>query len=346
MATRHISILTLIGIACLGLVSSAQGPQHTASASHPYTAPRNAFGQPDLEGRWENNSITPLQRPAEWAGKTTLTEAEVRQLQAASRRLEESGDALFGDELVLDVIKGQKESASHDTETGNYNAFWLPNRDIDNRTSLIIDPADGRIPPLTPQAQARRAAVAEQRRLHPADGPESRGLSERCITFGVPRFGAAYSSVYEIVQAPDAAVFRMETIHDARVIPLDARPHLPGAMQQWMGNSRGHWEGETLVVETANFNGKNPFQGSSENMRLVERFTRVDENTMRYQFTIDDPSTWARPWSAEVPWAKTIGPLFEHACHEGNLGLYNILAGARVEEKRAAEGAAPKDGAK
>src|SRR4030095_9159949 len=133
MATRHISILTLIGIACLGLVSSAQGPQHTASASHPSPAPRNAFGHPDLEGRWENNSITPLQRPAEWAGKTTLTETEVRQLQAASRRLEESGDALFGDELVLDVIKGQKESASHDTETGNYNAFWLPSRDIANR---------------------------------------------------------------------------------------------------------------------------------------------------------------------------------------------------------------------
>src|SRR5262245_16127740 len=195
MSTRRISILTLIGIACLGIVSSAQGPQHKASTSHPYSAPRNAFGQPDLEGRWENNSITPLQRPPEWADKTTLTEAEVRLLEAASRRLEESGDALFGDELVLDVIKGQKESASHDTQTGNYNAAWLPSRDIDNRTSLIIDPPDGRTPPLTPEAQARRAATAEQRRLRPADGPESRVLSERCITFGVPRFGAAYSSV-------------------------------------------------------------------------------------------------------------------------------------------------------
>ena len=331
MATRRISILTLIGIACLGLVSSAQGPQHKASASHPYTAPRNAFGQPDLEGRWENNSITPLQRPAEWADRTTLTEAEVRQLEAASRRLEESGDALFGDELVLDVLKGQKESASHDTETGNYNGFWLPNRDIDNRTSLIIDPPDGRIPPLTPQAQARRAAATEQRRLHPADGPASRGLSERCITFGVPRFGAAYSSVYEIVQSPDAAVFRMETIHDARVIPLDGRPHLPGAMQQWMGNARGHWEGETLVVETQGFTDKGGFIGSSTG-QMVERFTLVAENVLQYDATMTDPGTWTRPWTARILFKKIDGPLLEYGCHEGNTGMSGILSGARHQE--------------
>jgi hypothetical protein len=222
MTTRHLSILTVFGIACLTLVSSAEG-QQPASASLPYTAPRNAFGQPDLEGRWENNGITPLQRPPEWAGKTTLTDDELEQLVAASRRLEESGAALFGDELVLDAIKGQREADSLESETGNYNGFWLPSRDIDNRTSLIVDPPDGRIPALVPQAQERRRAAAERRRLHPADGPENRGLSERCVTFGVPRFGAAYSSVYEIVQSPATAVFRMETIHDARVVPLDGR---------------------------------------------------------------------------------------------------------------------------
>ena len=158
MTTKRISILTLISIACLGLVSSAQGPH--LRAPHAYTAPRNAFGQPDLEGRWENNSITPLQRPEEWANKATLTDAEVRQLQAASRQLEDSGDALFGDELVQDVLKGKTQPASHDTETGNYNGFWLPSRDTDNRTSLIIDPPNGRIPPLTPQAQEVLAVLS------------------------------------------------------------------------------------------------------------------------------------------------------------------------------------------
>lgn len=331
MTTRRVSVLTLISIASLGLVSSAQGPQHKMSASRPYTAPRNAFGQPDLEGRWENNSITPLQRPAEWADKTTLTEAEVKQLKAASRRLEESGDALFGDELVLDVLKGQQAPVSHDTETGNYNGFWLPSRDIDSRTSLIIDPPDGRIPPLTPQAQARRAAAAERRRLHPADGPESRGLSERCITFGVPRFGAAYSSVYEIVQSPTAAVFRMETIHDARVIPLDRSAHLGKAIEQWMGNSRGHWEGETLVVETRGFTDKGGFIGSATG-HLVERFTRVAENVLQYDATMNDPGTWTRPWTARILFKKIHEPLLEYACHEGNQGMFGILSGARHQE--------------
>ena len=156
-----------------------------------FTAPRTSFGHPDLSGTWTNNNATPLQRPAQWADKEFLTDAELAAVQSSARQLEEDGDALFGDELILDAISGDEEPESHDTETGNYNGFWLPPRDFERRTSLIIDPPNGRIPPYTPEAQARRAAAAEQRRVHPADGPWSRGLSERCITFGVPRLTAA-----------------------------------------------------------------------------------------------------------------------------------------------------------
>jgi hypothetical protein len=159
---------------------------------------------------------------------------------------------------------------------------------------------------------------------------------------GPPMLYGNYNNNYQIVQAPGYVMILVEMLHDTRIIPLDGRAHVPRNVRQWTGSYRGGWEGDTLVVETTNFNGKNPFRGSSDNMRVIERFTRVDENTIRYQFTVDDPATWARPWSAELPMKKTIGPLFEHACHEGNYGLYNILAGTRADEKRAAEEAAKK----
>jgi len=327
---------TAIGIACVGLVSiRAQGPQRAASTSRPYTAPRNALGQPDFEGVWTNNSITPLQRPAAWAGRAFLTDAEVALLQKTASKLEEGGDALFGDELVLDTLAGKQQSTSHDTETGNYNGFWLPSRDVDNRTSLIIDPADGRIPPETPAAQARRAAAAEQRRLFPADGPESRGLSERCLTFGVPRFQAAYSSVFQFVQSATHVVFRMETIHDARVIPIDGRQHVSDSIRQMMGDSRGRWEGDTLVVDTKGFSPKTAFMGATD-LHLVERFTRVSANTLQYDATMSDPSTWTRPWTVRLLLKRTDEPLLEYACHEGNIGLFGILSGARAQEAAAA----------
>jgi hypothetical protein len=338
MKKHTAALLTLLGVAGMVLVSHAQGPQRRTGAGGTYTAPRNAFGQPDLEGVWTNDSITPLQRPAAWANKTTLTDAEVEQLRAASAQLEESGDALFGDELILDVLAGKQTPASHDTQTGNYNSFWLPGRDIDNRTSLIIDPPNGRIPPETPAAQKRRAELAEYRKLHPADGPESRGITERCITFGVPRFQAAYSSVYQVVQGPDHFVFNMETIHDARVIPLDRRPHLPSSMPQILGNSRGRWEGETLVVETRGFSSHVPMLNATENLHLVERFTRVAPDVLQYDATLNDPATWTAPWTARLLLKRTHEPLIEYACHEGNVGLYGILSGARKQE--AAEAAA------
>lgn len=200
---------------------------------------------------------------------------------------------------------------------------------------------------MTAEGQKRTAARAEARKRMggATDAVQNQPLSVRCIIMdraGPPMLAGAYNNNYQIVQVPGYVMILVEMIHDVRIIPLDGRPHLPQNVRQWMGSYVGRWEGETLVVETTNFTDKTAFRGSSENMRLTERFTRVAEDVIRYQFTIDDPATWARPWSAEVPMKKTIGPLFEHACHEGNYGLSNTLAGARAEEKRAAEAAANK----
>ena len=333
MMTRSAASIAILAIACTAPPAAwPQAGQPPAPASKPYAASRNSFGQPNLEGTWSNNSATPLQRPPQWADKEFLTDAELEAVQSAVRQLEEDGDALFGDELIIDAVEGQQKPQSHDTQTGNYNAFWLPSRDIERRTSLIIDPRNGRIPPQTPEAQARRAAFAEQRRLRPADGPASRGLGERCITFGVPRLTAAYSSVFQVVQSPNEVVFVMETIHDARVILLDGQPHLPSSMPQWDGNSRGHWEGDTLVVDTTGFSPKSDMMGSSSGLHLVERFTRVAEDVLQYDVTMSDPSTWTQPWTVRLYLKQTHEPLFEYACHEGNLGMFGILAGARKEE--------------
>jgi hypothetical protein len=327
--SRSVHVYSLAAVACMTLGAAAfQGD----SPSSRYRTPKTSFGHPDLEGVWSNNSATPLQRPAAWADKQVLTDAELAQVEKAGRQLELEGDALFGDELISDTIQGHTAPKSHDTETGNYNAFWLPARDFERRTSLIVDPPNGRIPPETPEAQQRRAALAERRKLHPADGPESRGLTERCITFGIPRFQAAYSSVYQVVQSPTHVVFNMETIHDARVIPIDGSPHLSERMPQWLGNSRGRWDGDTLVVETKGFSPKSNFLGSSSGLHLVERFTRVAADTLQYDATMTDPATWTRPWTARLYFKRTDEPLLEYACHEGNLGMFGILSGARKME--------------
>jgi hypothetical protein len=325
-------LVAVVGVAGFGATTVALQRAEHQTARAAYAVPKTSFGQPDFEGVWENNNATPLQRPAAWSGKAVLTDAELEQVKRAARALEQEGDALFGDELITDTLQGKRSSESHDTETGNYNSFWLPDRDFEHRTSLITDPPDGRIPPETPAAQQRRVAAAERRRLHPADGPESRGLSERCITFGVPRFAAAYSSVYQVVQSPDHVVFAMETIHDARVIPLDRRPHLSEQIPQWHGNSRGRWDGNTLVVETRGFSPKSNFQNSSSALQLVERFTRVAENTLQYDVTLTDPTTWTKPWTVRIPFKRIDAPLIEYACHEGNLGMFGILSGARKLE--------------
>jgi hypothetical protein len=228
------------------------------------------------------------------------------------------------------------------------------------RTSLILDPPDGRIPPLTAEAVKRAADLAEARKQRggPFDRVQNLDYDDRCVIMAgtaPPMLSPGYMSNYQIVQAPGYVMILVERVHDARIIPLDGRPHPPDTVRQWVGTSRGRWEGNTLVVESRNFNNKRPgvgdtqmaglaFTGASEDMRVTERFTRVDEDTIMYRFTVEDARTWARPWTAELPMAKLEpqGPLFEHACHEGNYGLYNTLSGARADERRAAEAAAKK----
>jgi hypothetical protein len=203
------------------------------------------------------------------------------------------------------------------------------------RTSLITDPADGRLPPLTPDARGRTAARAADVREHPADGPENRSLAERCLAFnaGPPMVPGPYNNFVQIFQMPGYVIIANEMIHDARIIPLDGRPHVAAGVRSWQGDSRGQWEGDTLVVDTTNFNGKTGFRGSDEHLHLVERFKRVDQNTMLYEFTVNNPTAFTHSWSAAVPMTKSDDRIFEYACHEGNHALVNILSGARYQEK-------------
>jgi len=331
-ALTHVGVVAFLAAALwtapTSLIAQRPDAAKPESPTKPWKVSRTADGQPDLQGFWTNTTYVPLERP-----KNVTKE-------------------FYTKEEVAENIKHAAATEEEQTEPGtvadvhyDFTQFGLDRSQgplaLNLRTSLIVDPPDGRIPPMTAEGLRRAAERAEsRRRLGPLDAAQGQPLSVRCIIMdriGPPMLAGAYNNNYQIVQTPGYVMILVEMIHDVRIIPLDGRPQLPASVRQWTGSYRGRWEGDTLVVESTNFNGKNPFQGSSEDLRLTERFTRVDENTIRYQFTIDDPSTWTRPWSAEVPWAKTIGPLFEHACHEGNYGLGNILAGARAEERRAAE---------
>jgi hypothetical protein len=235
-----------------------------------------------------------------------------------------------------------RRDGTADADVGRaYNEFWRDRGKVVKtmRSSLIVDPPDGKVPPMTAEGQKRNAARTDERRRSGGafDGPEDRSLAERCLSMpqaGPPMLPANYNSNYQIVQSPGYVVILVEMIHDARIIPLSGSPHLSHNVSQWLGDSRGHWEGNTLVVETINFTDKTNFRGSSEHLRIVERFTRSDEKTLLYKFTIDDETTWAKAWSGEIPMNKVTGPLYEYACHEGNYGLAGSLAGARAEEKR------------
>jgi hypothetical protein len=209
-----------------------------------------------------------------------------------------------------------------------------------------VDPPDGKVPALTPEAKQRAAQRADARKkIGPYDGPESRNLGERCIynaTEGPPMLPPAYNANLQIQQGPGYVAILQEEIHDVRIIPLDGRPHLGANIRQYLGDSRGHWEGNTLVVDTTNFNDRTNFRGANENLHVIERFTRVDADTILYEFTVEDPTTWTRPWKAELPMSKIQGPIYEYACHEGNFDMVNNLTAARDMEKAAAEKAAEK----
>ena len=291
---------------------------------------RTAWGDPALGGIWDFRSITPLQRPEELSEREFLTEEEAATLEQATVEREQQ----LLDRPARRTRAGASVDRGENGALGAYNDFWLDRGTTTigtRRTSLIVDPPDGRVPMLTTAAAARAAARRAYRREHPADSWEDRGLNERCMfTTGLPMVPSAYNNNVHLFQTPDHVVLLIEMTHTLRVIPLDGRPH--GTLRQFVGDSRGRWEGDTLVVETKNFHRLTSVRGSTPEARLIERFTRVGLGVIRYEFTVEDVETWARPWTAQVELLRTDEPLYEYACHEGNYSMAGILAGARAEE--------------
>ena len=329
----------LISTSTVGQGSSTGTSTKANDTRKDWKVPRTADGYPSFEGVWANNSATPLQRPAQWAGKTALTDAEVEDLKKQIAQVDPGGDALFGDELIQAALTHKQNS--DDPTTGNYNQFWLEDRDIDNRTSLIIDPPDGKIPSLTPEAQLAQKARANGRNKE-VEGPEDLGLGVRCITFGAPRTGAAYDSYFQITQSHDSVAILQETIHEVRMIPIGASPHVPQSVRLWMGDARGHWEGDTLVVETTNYSPDTNLNGATQNLRVIERFTRVSQDYINWEITWIDPATWTKPWTEMIRLKRSNEQVYEYACHEGNYAMADILAGARAQEKAQAPAAVQK----
>jgi hypothetical protein len=283
-----------------------------------WKAPRTPDGKPDLQGTWTNGYATPLERPRNLGEKAYYTPEEIAAFE-----------------------KGVKERPGGAADPVADPEIWWERatRAVSSRrTSMVIDPPDGRIPAMTPEARKKQADARAETRKHPDSGPEDRSLMERCIVSPVggpvPMLPGPYNNNYQIVQTPGYAIIVVEMIHDVRVIPLDGSPHLNSNVRQWLGDSRGHWEGDTLVVDTTNFTDKTRFRGSDENLHVIERFTRVVTETLLYEFTIDDPTAFVKPWTAEIPLGKSDGKMYEFACHEGNAAMANMLRTARLAEKK------------
>ena len=335
MSLRCVSLLfvaTAIG-ALAALPAAGQG------LSDNWVPRRLSDGHPDLQGVWDFRTATPLERPAAFADRETLTDEEAAIVEAGAARFQDAADA-----------------PPQEGNVGAYNAFWLDFGTTvgqDRRTSLVVDPPDGRIP--SPAAGVERQVGsldedlpgARPVRLRSAgigaDGPEDRGLAERCLlgfNSGPPMMPSAYNNNMQLIQTSDYVVILNEMVHDARIVPLDGRPHLPGHIRHWTGDSRGHWEGDMLVIETRNFTDKTASfdpsaltaVGTGATLRLTERFTRVGEETLMYEYTVDDAETFSQPFTVALPMRLSDVPIYEYACHEGNYGMMNLLAGARAAE--------------
>jgi len=306
-----------------------------ATVGKSYTPPRTADGKPDLQGVWTNNTVTPMERPKGLGAKEFYTDAELadnqkRERERLDQNLEEGRPTEAG--TAADV---HYDFAQFGLDRSQAKLVW------DRRTSLIVGP-EGTLPPMTPEARKRLAESAAKAKGHELDGPENRPLGARCIAranVGPPLLPAAYNSNLQIVQGAGYVAIEAEMIHDTRVIPTDGREHIASSIRQWYGDSVGHWEGNTLVVDTTNFTDLNPFPGA-QNLHVVERLTRVSPDTILYQFTVEDPGMWTKPWSGELPITKINGQVYEYACHEANYPLANTLRGARVAEAEAAKKAA------
>ena len=329
----------LIGVVAVSLAVAVAGQTttkpNTTSAAKSSSTLRTADGQPDLQGVWDFRTVTPMERPSEFANKEVLSDQEAEEF--AQKRVQESNvDALRG-KTASGLANGQ--TTTQDV-TLAYNDFWYDRGTKvvgTKRTSLVVDPPDGKIPAFTPEAR-KRVDAERAARERPAEGPEDRSVGERCImgfNSGPPMVPGGYNQNLQIFQTAQSVVILNEMVHNARVIPLDGRPH--GNIRQWAGVSRGRWAGNTLVVDTRNFSGVTAFRGSSANLRLIERFTRVDKDTLLYEFTADDPTTWTRKWTAQIPMLRNPERIYEYACHEGNYGMEGILSSARATEKEAAK---------
>ena len=334
MLDRNLAQCVALTVASLaGLLA----PQVAAQTTTPdaWTPPRMADGRPNLQGVWLSNTATPLQRPPALAGRARLTDEEVAGLRERAERIFRNGRSAFT------TPEGAFFAALNDVDTyeaqSTSSSIGMVDLEFTNRTSLVVDPPDGRIPSLTGEAREREAAVASGWQFK--TGPEDLNNVHRCITTGVPRlggnFGAGPYTYYQIVQTPGHIAFISEAFHDARIIPLDRRPHVPDHIRQWNGDSRGYWQGDTLVVETRNFSSNSYYRGSAEGLRLVERFTRSGPDTLTYEMTFTDPTTWASPWTARIPLKRRDQAIYEFACHEGNHSIVGMLRTARLEETAA-----------
>jgi hypothetical protein len=311
--------------AVVALGSTALAGQSGAPSNQ--KIPRTADGKPDLQGVWDFRTITPLQRPTNLADKEVLTAAEIAEFERANTRNQDTRE-------VTQLGQSNGAPTNSDLERA-YNDFWWDfgkNAVSTRRTSLIIDPPDGRMPALTPEAQARgKLRAGNYQRA--AYGPEDRGVGERCIlgfNSGPPMLPSAYNNNVQIFQTPTHVALLNEMVHNARIIPVNGPAHVKEAIRQWVGDSRGRWEGDTFIVETTNFSGETAFPNSSPSLKLIERFRRVSESTLLYEFTVNDPTTWTKAWTAQVPMEKSDERLYEYACHEGNYGMTNLLSAARA----------------
>jgi hypothetical protein len=343
----------------------AQTPKKAAPARAAATGPRTADGHPDFQGLYDVATVTPLERPADAQGRPTLTNEEAAAAEAYDRQHEAQDAAPLSGDRKAPAVGGERVATKTWLEqveqfagggTGGYNRFWLEQGrqlvrvDGETRSSILIDPPDGKMPPMKVEARQRntrlRAAAVDPSAGEGAtasgppgafDGPESRPLAERCLlgfnsTAGPPSLpNYFYNNLKQIVQTKDTVLILNEMVHDARVVRIDGK-HVPSTIRRWMGDSIGWWEGDTLVVDTTNFTGKTQFNGSSDQLHVVERIRRVDANTLLYRFTIEDPATWDRAWTGEYPWKATQERLYEYACHEGNYAMTNMLRGARFKE--------------
>jgi hypothetical protein len=332
MRSRFLAAALAPVAAVLLVPGSALGQAKPSSRPANYQQPKTAWGDPDVQGIWNNVTATPLQRSDDLKDKAALSAQEVAEFEQKAAEQRAANEAKpVGEQSV-------------GSRTGYSTLVWFETgyKLSEGRTSLLLQPQDGRLPALTPAAKKITEEQAAARKVSPADRPEDRGPYERCITRGLPgaMMPGFYNHNYQILQAPGFVVISVEMIHDARIIPMDGRAHVSSNIKQWLGDARGHWEGNTLVVETTNLRDVDQRNvavfGTTERGKVIERFTRLGPDVMDYQITVDDPAWYTASWTASIPMSKVEGPLYEYACHEGNYGLPNILSGHRQEEKEAA----------